>query len=92
MLSFGFWQRQFAGKPDIINQTVRLNGQPYTIIGVMPASVNYPDTSNFWVPAAYDAPSCAGGRLASSWRSARIACAVSRGSRKGRQSHKPTLN
>ena len=60
VLSFGFWQRQFAGKPDIINQTVRLNGQPHTIIGVMPATVNYPDTSNFWVPAAYDAPSCAG--------------------------------
>ena len=42
VLSFGFWQRQFAGKPDIINQTVRLNGQPYTIIGVMPATVNFP--------------------------------------------------
>ena len=60
VLSFGFWQRQFAGRPDIVNQTVRLNGQPHTIIGVMPATVNYPDTSNFWVPAAYDAPSCAG--------------------------------
>jgi putative ABC transport system permease protein len=59
VLSFGFWQRQFAGRPDIVNQTVRLNGQPHTIIGVMPATVNYPDTSNFWVPAAYDAPSCA---------------------------------
>src|SRR4030095_16361812 len=60
VISFGFWQRQVAGKPGIANQTVRLNGQPYTIVGVMPATVNYPDTSNFWVPAAYDAPSCAG--------------------------------
>ena len=60
VLSFGFWQRQFAGKPDIVNQTVRLNGQPYTIVGVMPATLNFPDTSNFWVPAAYDVPSCAG--------------------------------
>ena len=50
----------FAGKPDIVNETVRLNGQPYTIVGVMPATLNFPDTSNFWVPAAYDAPSCAG--------------------------------
>src|SRR6185436_15556524 len=60
VLSYGFWQRQFAGKPDIVNHTVRLNGQPYTIVGVMPATVNFPDTSNFWVPSAYDAPSCAG--------------------------------
>ena len=58
VLRFGFWQRQFAGQPDVVNQTVRLNGRPYTIVGVMPATVNYPDTSNFWVPAAYDAPSC----------------------------------
>jgi putative ABC transport system permease protein len=60
VLSFGFWQRQFAGRQDIVNQTVRLNGQPHTIVGVMPATLNYPDTSNFWVPAAYDAPGCAG--------------------------------
>ena len=60
VLSFGFWQRQFAGQPDIVNQTVRLNGQPYTVVGVMPATVNFPDTSNFWVPSAYDAPSCTG--------------------------------
>jgi putative ABC transport system permease protein len=60
VLSYGFWQRQFAAGRDIVNQQVRLNGQPHTIVGVMPATVNFPDTSNFWVPAAYDAPSCGG--------------------------------
>lgn len=60
VLSFGFWQRQFAGRSDVINQAVRLNGQPYTIVGVMPATLNYPDTSNFWVPASYDVPPCFG--------------------------------
>ena len=60
VLSFGFWQRQFAGKSDVINQAVRLNGQPFTIVGVMPAAVNFPDTSNFWVPASYDVPGCGG--------------------------------
>jgi putative ABC transport system permease protein len=61
ILSFGFWQRQFAGAPDIINQTVRLNGQPHTIVGVMPATVNFPENANFWVPAAYDVPNCGPG-------------------------------
>jgi putative ABC transport system permease protein len=60
VLSFGFWQRQFAGRPDVITQTVRLNGEPFTIIGVMPATLNFPDTSNFWVPAVFDVPSCGG--------------------------------
>ena len=60
VLSFGFWQRQFAGRADVINQIVRLNGQPFTVIGVMPATLNYPDNSNFWVPAAYDVPPCFG--------------------------------
>jgi putative ABC transport system permease protein len=60
VLSFGFWQRQFAGKPDVINQVVRLNGQPYTIVGVMPATLNFPDNSNFWIPGPYDVASCGG--------------------------------
>jgi putative ABC transport system permease protein len=60
VLSFGFWQRQFAGRSDVINQTVRLNGQPFTIVGVMPAALNFPETSNFWVPASFDVPSCSG--------------------------------
>jgi putative ABC transport system permease protein len=60
VLSFGFWQRQFGGRADVIHQTVRLNGQPHTIIGVMPATLNFPDTSHFWVPAEFDVPSCGG--------------------------------
>jgi len=63
VLSFGFWQRQFAGQPDIINQSLRLNGEPFTVIGVMPATVNFPDTSNFWIPASFDVPGCGGGNV-----------------------------
>ena len=60
VLSFGFWQRQFAGNPNIINETVRLNGRPYTVIGVMPATVNFPENGNFWVSTPYDVPGCGG--------------------------------
>ena len=56
VLSYGFWQRRFGGSPDAINQTVRLNGAPYTVVGVMPVTVNFPQGANFWVPAAYDLP------------------------------------
>jgi putative ABC transport system permease protein len=56
VLSYGFWQRRFGGSPDAVNQTVRLNGTPYTVVGVMPVTVNFPQGANFWVPAAYDLP------------------------------------
>ena len=62
VLSFGFWQRQFAGR-NVINQVVRLNGRPYTIVGVMPVTLNFPDTTNYWLPAAHGVPSCVPGNL-----------------------------
>ena len=38
ILNYGFWKNHFGGREDILGQTVRLEEQPYTIIGVMPAS------------------------------------------------------
>lgn len=60
VLSFGLWQRHFSAAPDVINQTVRLNGEPYTVVGVMPAALNFPENAQFWIPAAYEVPSCGG--------------------------------
>lgn len=34
VLSFNYWQRRFAGDPAIVNQTVLVNGFPFTVIGV----------------------------------------------------------
>ncbi len=34
VLSHGFWQRRFGGDPSILNQTIIVNGQPLTIVGV----------------------------------------------------------
>jgi putative ABC transport system permease protein len=35
VLSFDYWHRRFGGDPHIINQTVSINGHPFTIIGVV---------------------------------------------------------
>ncbi len=35
ILSHGLWQRAFGGDQGIVNQTVRLNDLPYTVVGVM---------------------------------------------------------
>jgi putative ABC transport system permease protein len=37
MLSHGFWHRAFGGRPDVLEKTILLNGQPYTAVGVMHA-------------------------------------------------------
>src|SRR5437762_6195773 len=35
VLSYGYWQRAFGGASDVIGRTVRLNGSPFTIAGVI---------------------------------------------------------
>jgi predicted permease len=36
VISHGFWKRHFASDPDIVGKTIRLDRQPFTIIGVTP--------------------------------------------------------
>jgi predicted permease len=36
LLSYGAWQSQFGGRADVLNQTITLSDQPYTIVGVLP--------------------------------------------------------
>jgi len=36
LLTYGFWQDKFGGDQTVVNRKVRLNGQEYTILGVMP--------------------------------------------------------
>lgn len=50
VLSYGLWQRRFAGNPNILNQNLTLNGRPYTVIGVMPQNFQYPSRAEMWVP------------------------------------------
>ena len=48
VLSDGFWQRRFGGDRSIINQSITLDNQSYTVIGVMPASFEFPHRSISW--------------------------------------------
>lgn len=40
ILSSGYWQRRFGSDPTVVGRAVRLNGESYTIIGVLPAALN----------------------------------------------------
>ncbi len=43
LLSWGLWKRRFGGDAAILNQTIHLNTQPYTVIGILPAVFAYPE-------------------------------------------------
>lgn len=54
VLSNGFWQRHYAGKPDAVGKTIILNGQPFTVIGVLPANLQGPQGNpDVWMPIGY---------------------------------------
>jgi putative ABC transport system permease protein len=51
VISYGLWQRRFAGDPSRINQPILLNANKYTVIGVMPRDFVFRDHErDFWIP------------------------------------------
>jgi predicted permease len=60
VLSHGYWQRRFGGDPTIVGRTVILSGSAHTVVGVMPATFQFPtrafqlwasmDFAMTWVP------------------------------------------
>jgi putative ABC transport system permease protein len=56
VLGHRLWQRRFGADPSVIDRVIQLNGQPHTVVGVMPASFDFTaGTEELWVPAAFTA-------------------------------------
>ena len=47
LLGHGYWQRRYAGAPDVVGQTIRLDGTTATIVGVVPPNA---EESSIWLP------------------------------------------
>jgi predicted permease len=60
ILNHGVWTRRFGASTDIIGQTIRLNGLPRTVVGVMPAQFRLPldyrsaKPTEIFIPLAFD--------------------------------------
>ncbi|HSL53538.1 MAG TPA: ABC transporter permease [Pyrinomonadaceae bacterium] len=55
LLSDKLWRRQFGSDPSIVNKTIQLNKESYTVIGVMPAGFQFTGNRELWVPLVIDA-------------------------------------
>jgi putative ABC transport system permease protein len=52
VLGYGLWQRRYGGDPKIVGRTLSLDGRSYTVIGIMPPDLTYPEGGQLWVPLA----------------------------------------
>jgi putative ABC transport system permease protein len=50
LLSYGLWQRQFAGDPEAVGRTIQVSDAPHVIVGVMPAGFAFPQGARLWTP------------------------------------------
>jgi putative ABC transport system permease protein len=52
ILSHGLWQRRFGADRAVLGKSVAVDGKPYTVIGVMDNSVEFPVPTDLWIPLA----------------------------------------
>ncbi len=52
IVSYRLWENRFAGDASAVGKTVQINGQSFTVIGVMPRSQQYPLETDLWLPLA----------------------------------------
>jgi len=55
VLAEGIWRRRFGGDPSVLNRTVTLNGEPYTVVGILPAGFQFPRRVELWTPIGHKA-------------------------------------
>ncbi len=81
VIGYGLWQQLFAGDPKVLGSTIRLDGNPLTIVGVAPPGFDYPGKAVLWKPAAFSPGNNGWGTVARlkpgiTWPQARAAFAV----------------
>jgi len=50
LVSDRLWRRRFHADPNLVGQSLDLNGQPYTIVGVLPPQTRIPEWADVWLP------------------------------------------
>jgi predicted permease len=53
VLSHALWKRRFGADPNLVGRTIRLNGEPHEVVGVMRPGPSVPYGAEVWAPLAY---------------------------------------
>jgi putative ABC transport system permease protein len=53
VLRHSFWQQYLGGDPRAVGRQIKLDGESYTVVGVMPPGYLYPTPAQLWLPAAF---------------------------------------
>jgi hypothetical protein len=56
VLGESLWRRRFGGDPSVLGRTLVLDGEPMTVIGVVPAAVRVPSIAQVWISARARVP------------------------------------
>ncbi|HEX8944070.1 MAG TPA: ABC transporter permease, partial [Gemmatimonadaceae bacterium] len=54
ILSYAMWRERYSADPKIIGKQIRVNGVPYSVVGVMPDGFAFPNNDKIWVPLQND--------------------------------------
>jgi putative ABC transport system permease protein len=60
VLSDGLWRRVFGATRDVVGRAVRIDDEPYTVIGVMPADFRFPERTDLWTLGTRGVPALRG--------------------------------
>jgi len=50
LLGDRLWRSRFSGDPSVVGRAIRLDGECYTVVGVMPAGFGFPNETDVWTP------------------------------------------
>jgi putative ABC transport system permease protein len=54
VLGYAMWRDRYASDSSVVGSAIRVNGHPYTIVGVMPEGFLWPDNNQLWIPDQQD--------------------------------------
>jgi len=54
LLSYALWQQEFGGDPNIATRSIQLDGETYTVLGVLPKEFSFGGKQDLWIPLRLD--------------------------------------